>query len=425
MNTQAPCINQENFFTVHGRSSDMNRLASISVALVMVVALAIAALLALRGASHTEIAAPPPALPPASVAAAAAPMPSPVQDTIAQSRSNAIVQAIQKAAPAVVSVNVIQITAERVQDPFSRDFWDLFYSHPRYRLRERRLNTVGSGFIIDAQGHIVTNYHVIENADSVESVRLTDGRVVAVEVVGADPRTDLAVLRAKEPGLPYVELGASGNLMIGEWVIAIGNPFGVLIDDPQPTATVGVVSANHRRVSPGVGEGERLYQDMIQTDAAINPGNSGGPLVNANGQAVGVNTMIFSPSGGSIGLGFAIPIDRVRRVADEIIQYGRRRDPWAGFKVEDVAALQDLRQQLNVQADSGALVVNILTGAPAYEAGLRPGDIITKINGTPILSVNDADFALWSAFVGDTMTLEINRQGQVSAIQFELKELKK
>jgi serine protease Do len=185
-----------------------------------------------------------------------------------------------------------------------------------------------------------------------------------------------------------------------------------------------VVSANHRRVNPKIGEGERLYQDMIQTDAAINPGNSGGPLVNANGQVVGVNTMIFSPSGGNIGLGFAIPIDRVKRVAAEIIQHGRRLDPWAGFKVEDVASLrQDFREQLGVTGEQGALIVNMLTTAPAYDAGLRPGDIITAVNGQPVETASDMDFALWNSFVGDNMTLEINRKGQAKTIQFPLKEL--
>lgn len=349
---------------------------------------------------------------------------SAVTDSITESRRNALVMAIEKVSPAVVSVNVVQMQAERVRDPLSEDFWNLFFSRPRYMLRERRLNSVGSGFIMDREGHIVTNYHVMEDSESLASVRLTDGRVIEAELVGADERTDLAVLRAKEKNLPYVEMGQSSNLMIGEWVIAIGNPFGVLIKDPQPTATVGVVSANHRRVNRSVGRGERLYQDMIQTDAAINPGNSGGPLVNAAGQVVGVNTMIFSPSGGNIGLGFAIPIDRVRRVAAEIIQHGRRLDPWAGFKVEDVASLRrDFREQLGVRSEQGALVVNMLTTAPAYDAGLRPGDIITGANGQPVETAGDMDFALWDSFVGDTMSIEINRKGKTTTLQFPLKEL--
>jgi len=346
------------------------------------------------------------------------------QPAVDDSRRNAIVRAIEKAAPAVVSVNVIQVEAERVLEPFSRDFWDLFYSRPKLLLREKQLNCVGSGFFIDKEGHIVTNYHVVETADKVATVTLADGRVLDVELIGVDKRTDIAVLRAKGADLPSIALGDSNNLLIGEWAIAIGNPFGVLIEDPRPTVSVGVVSANHRRISPSIGEGERLYQDMIQTDAAINPGNSGGPLVNANGEAIGVNTMIFSPSGGSVGLGFAIPINRMRRVAQEIIQFGHRRDPWAGFKVEDIAGLHsDFRAQLGVAVDTGCVVVNLLTTSPVYQAGLRPGDVILGINGQRVDTSVDLDFAFWNLFVGDTVTLDIDRGGQRSQIHFRIEEL--
>ena len=341
------------------------------------------------------------------------------------SRRNAIVRAIESVSPAVVSINVIQVEARRVLDPFARDFWDFFsVPRPRYYLRHKQLNSVGSGFFFDNNGHILTNYHVIESADAVTSVGLADGRVLEVEVVGSDPRTDLAVLKAKGTSLPYAELGDSENLMTGEWVIAIGNPFGVLIRDPQPSVSVGVVSANHRRVSPKVGRGERLYQDMIQTDAAINPGNSGGPLVNANGKVIGVNTMIFSPSGGSVGLGFAIPIDRARRVAEEIIRYGRRRDPWAGFKVEDVSALRDdFRRELGITVDSGCVVANILTDSPAYETGLRPGDTVVEINGRPVGHSYDLDFEIWNLFVGDEVTLQVLRNGKREAMHFVVEEI--
>jgi serine protease Do len=346
------------------------------------------------------------------------------QDPISQSRRNAIVQAIEKAAPAVVSVNVIQVEAQRVLDASSRDFWDLFSARPKVLLREKQIDSVGSGFFIDNEGHIVTNYHVVEGSDKVASVTLADGRIIDVELVGADKRTDIAVLHAKGERLPLIPLGDSNNLLIGEWSIAIGNPFGTLMKDPQPTVSVGVVSANHRRISPTVGEGERLYQDMIQTDAAINPGNSGGPLINANGEAIGVNTMIFSQSGGSVGLGFAIPINRVSRVAKEIIQFGHRRDPWPGFKVEDVADLgPELRQQLSLTTEVGCVVVNQLTSSPAYSAGLRPGDVIVSVNGQSIDSSVDIDFVFWNLFVGDMVNVEVDRSGARKALSFEIKEL--
>ena len=350
---------------------------------------------------------------------------APQQALIDESRRNAIVEAIERVAPAVVSVNVVQMQAERVTDPFSQDFWSLFYAPaPQYRLREKQLNSIGSGFIIDSQGHIVTNYHVVEDAEKVASVTLTDGREVEVELVGGDERTDLAVLHAKGASLPYVPLGDSSRVLIGEWAIAIGNPFGVLMKDPHPSVSVGVISANHRRISPAIAKGERIYQDMIQTDAAINPGNSGGPLINADGEVIGVNTMIFSTSGANVGLGFALPINRVRRVADEIIRYGRRRDPWPGFKVEDITALRrDLRDQLGLRVEEGGIVVNILTSAPAYTAGLQPGDAILKINGEPIRSSSDVDFAIWDLFVDDPVEIEVDRQGTRHTIKFTIQEL--
>ncbi|HOE66199.1 MAG TPA: trypsin-like peptidase domain-containing protein [Candidatus Hydrogenedentes bacterium] len=345
------------------------------------------------------------------------------QDDINATRRNALIRAIEKAAPAVVSVNVV---VEGRVAMMSGDFWDLFAPpRPIYR----KVNTVGSGFIFDPQGYVITNYHVVEDAAKVASVTLPDGREIPVDVIGADKRSDLAVLKARATGLPHIPFGNSNDLLIGEWVIAIGNPFGSLMSDNQPTVSVGVVSAKHRRVNPRVGEGERLYQDLVQTDAAINPGNSGGPLVNAMGQVIGVNTMIFSQSGGSVGLGFAIPINRVARVAREIIDHGRRRDPWAGFKVEDIQTLradyrgQALLQELGARAESGCLVVNILRNSPAYQASLRPGDVILNLNGQKVTGATDIDFALWDLFVGDTVNLEIDRQGRRMTIEFTIQEL--
>jgi len=344
-------------------------------------------------------------------------------DDIGLSRRNAIVRAIERAAPAVVSINVVETRPE--VPPLFRDFWDFFdLPAPRHRMRNRRVDSVGSGFIIDAQGHILTNYHVLEGASAIASVTLPDGRALDAEIVGVDPRTDLALLKAQGSDLPIAVLGETDDLYTGEWVIAIGNPFGPLISDPQPTVSVGVISAKERRLSPTIGKGERLYQKMIQTDAAINPGNSGGPLVNATGQVIGVNTMIFSQSGGNVGLGFAIPISRARRVAAELKQYGRRRDPWAGFKVEDVAGLhRDLLRQQDIAVDHGCLVVNILRDCPAYRAGLRPGDVIVSIAGQPVRRSIDIDFAIWDHFVGDAISIEADRRGERKTFTFVLEEL--
>lgn len=339
------------------------------------------------------------------------------QDDIAASRRNAIVRAIEKASPAVVSINVL---VQHRPDPFG-GYWEFFH---RPTNRYRKVDSIGSGFIFDKRGYILTNYHVIEEADYVSSVTLPDGRDLEAQFVGADKRADLAILKVEGERLPFVELGDSGDLIIGEWLVAIGNPFGGLIDDPVPSVSVGVVSANHRRLSRNVGRGERLYQDMIQTDAAINPGNSGGPLVNASGKVVGVNTMIFSKGGGNEGLGFAVPISRAKRVAQEIIANGRRRDPWPGFRVQDLDTLPRvmLRGQ-PVQVEGGSMVVNILRNAPAFEAGLRPGDIIVRVNGDDITTAIDIDYAFWELFVGDRVTLDVIRESQPMQVSFLVQEL--
>ena len=337
-------------------------------------------------------------------------------DDIDSTRHNAIVRAIEKVAPAVVTINVVEIKTERVADPFFQGFRDIFGAPFGGSIRKRAVEGIGSGFLIDDKGHIITNYHVLQDADAISSVTLPDGRNLDVEVVGADQRSDLAVLRVREgaANLPYAALGDSEDLLTGEWAIAIGNPFGNMMRDPQPSVSVGVVSANHRRVSREVGGGDRLYQDLIQTDAAINPGNSGGPLVNAGGAVVGVNTMIFSNSGGYQGLGFAIPINRVKRVVDEIIQYGHRRDPWFGFKgkaLNEVNAA--LLQRYGITATTGVLVVEVAQGSAAEAAGIQPGDVVQYINGKPVEHPTDVDFLNWELFIGDKATMEIERQGKV------------
>jgi len=357
-------------------------------------------------------------------ASSPSPQVSGTMDPIDASRRNALVEAIENTGPAVVTINVISIQRERAMDPFYFDFFDPFGFQRRGRQpRERRVESVGTGFFFDDQGHILTNNHVIENAHEI-AVSLPDGRTLDVEIVGQDTITDLAVLRAEREDVPSAPLGDSDDLHIGEWVIAIGNPFGILMNDPQPSVSVGVVSATERRVEPQAAPQHRLYQDMIQTDAAINPGNSGGPLVTARGEVVGVNTMIFSDGGGSVGLGFAIPINRARRVVNEILEYGRRRNPWAGFHVTDVRGLQErVAQHLGIQTGRGSLVERILEDSPAYRAGLRVGDVITAIDGEPVVSSADVDYAIWSKFVGDSITLEVQRQGETLEFTFEIVEL--
>ncbi|HOQ89493.1 MAG TPA: trypsin-like peptidase domain-containing protein [Candidatus Hydrogenedentes bacterium] len=348
------------------------------------------------------------------------------QSDIDASRNNAIVRAIELAAPAVVTISVVSYQRETVLEPLFEDFWGLFGPPlARPRVRQRAVEGIGSGFIYDDAGHILTNYHVLQGADAIVSVTLPDRRRLEVEVVGGDERSDIAVLRVKgdTSSLPRVALGDSDGLRLGEWVIAIGNPFGMLMRDSQPSVSVGVVSAVHRKVSRTIGNGERLYQDLIQTDAAINPGNSGGPLVDARGRVVGINTMIFSNSGGYQGLGFALPINRVKRVADELIRYGRRRDPWFGFRGQSVAETDPYTlSQIGVSVDTGVLVTEVVRDTPAAKAGLQPGDVVLAINGEVVEHPLDVDFINWALFVGDTAEFDVARGSKTLRMKLRLEE---
>jgi serine protease Do len=298
------------------------------------------------------------------------------------SRRNAIVAAAERVGPSVVSVNVVatQIVRERGPGPFMGDPYFERLFPPRYR--ERQVEGLGSGFIVSADGYVLTNDHVVRGATEIV-LTLLDGRQLPARLVGTDPATDLAVLKVDARDLPVAPLGNSDDLMIGEWAIAIGNPFGYLLADPNPSVTVGVVSAIGRdvRSDPGISPDQgQVWSNMIQTDAAINPGNSGGPLVNAQGEVIGVNAFIFSAgSGGSIGLGFAIPINRAQRVLTDIVRFGEIRHPWVGLHLADVESGSGSRT-------TGALVRRVDPGSPADRAGIRSGDHIVAAGGRPLRS---------------------------------------
>ncbi|MFN2421373.1 MAG: trypsin-like peptidase domain-containing protein [Gemmatimonadota bacterium] len=301
--------------------------------------------------------------------------------SIDMSRRTAIVAAAQRVGPSVVSVNVVatQIVHERGAGPFMGDpFFERLFP-PRYR--ERQVEGLGSGFIVSEDGYVLTNDHVVRGATEIV-ITLLDGRQFPARLVGTDPATDLAVLKVEARDLPIAPLGNSDDLLIGEWAIAIGNPFGYLLADPNPSVTVGVVSAVGRdvRSDPGVSPQGQVWSNMIQTDAAINPGNSGGPLVNAQGEVIGVNAFIFSGgSGGSIGLGFAIPINRAQRVLTDIVHFGEIRHPWVGVHLADAESGNGMHAQ-------GALVRRVDPGSPADRAGIRPGDRIVAAGGRPLRS---------------------------------------
>ncbi|MBI5155080.1 trypsin-like peptidase domain-containing protein [Candidatus Poribacteria bacterium] len=315
---------------------------------------------------------------------------------------------VARVSPSVVSVGAIKQTV--VYDHYA-DFFSPFFMRPR--TAHQKMPYLGSGFLVDKEGHIVTNFHVIE--DSVEVfVTFTDGRELPAKVLDADRFIDVALLEVDSPKdeLPEpIVLGDSDQLQIGETALAIGNPFGNLIEDPRPTVTKGVVSALHRSFRPDP-QNMRVYQDMIQTDAAINPGNSGGPLVDEEGRVIGINTFIFSNSGGSVGLGFAIPINRARNFIEEIKTHGHLRDLLIDFDA----------LTLNTPRIRGAVVNFVQENGPADKAGLDVGDVITEIDGRSIASREDVLLLLASKQVDDNLKLTVWREGQERAINYQVSE---
>jgi serine protease Do len=333
-----------------------------------------------------------------------------VSDSVDAIRRTALVRAAQRVAPSVVSVNIL---AQEAVQPTS-----LFESLLVPPGAEREVAGLGSGFIVDARGLVLTNEHVVHGATQIV-VTLSDGRDFPAKVVGTDDVNDIALLRLELPEgadpLPVAPLGNSDSLMIGEWVVAIGNPFGFLLSNTEPTVTAGVVSGVHRNIIPdreqaeGGGEGG-YYLDMIQTDAAINPGNSGGPLVNALGQVIGVNSSILSKSGGNEGLGFAIPIDRARRVAADLVDDGHVNRPWVGLQV-DTAETDQWGHSHAVR------IANVAPGSPAAKAGIRPGSILVAVGKREIHTPLDWNAVMLDAGVGKPLTLTLRRDGRDQAIE--------
>ncbi|MGE0552418.1 MAG: trypsin-like peptidase domain-containing protein [Gemmatimonadales bacterium] len=310
------------------------------------------------------------------------------------SRRTAIVDAATRVAPSVLSVNVTSRRRVQSRDPF--DFFSFFVP----RSGEQVVQSWGTGFVLRSDGIIVTNQHVVENAETI-TVSLSDGTDLPATLVGEDPTTDIAVLKVDRQ-LPAVTIGSSQDLLIGEWVVAVGNPYSYLLGNSEPTVTAGVVSATGRNVLPNNAQ-PGLYLDMIQTDAAINPGNSGGPLTNAAGEVVGVNSFIFSSSGGSVGLGFAIPIERVLRVANELVKEGAVRRAWTGLSVAGASAMRDWKSQ------GGVAVTAVDPGGPAARAGFSEGMILEEANGRRLRNYLDWEAVKLDLHVGDTVAVRVKR----------------
>ena len=318
-------------------------------------------------------------------------------------RRTPVVVAIEKVSPAVVNISTEQLVRERVNpfgglhDEFMREF-DHFFDD-MFPMQERLRQTLGSGVIIDEDGYILTNAHVILQASKI-TVTLPDHRECGATVVGADPNIDLAILKINvDAALPVPDVGESDDVMIGETVIAIGNPFGL-----EHTVTTGVLSAQNRSIQ---GSDGRVYNNFLQTDASINPGNSGGPLVNLDGELIGINTAIYARAQ---GIGFAIPIDRAMRAVDELLQYGEVKRAWIGVQVQSLT--DALSRQFGFDGSYGVLVTDVMSGGPAQEAGLAVGDIVTRVNDLPVHSHTEFYAKATGLLVGETATLNVFRGGE-------------
>ena len=328
-------------------------------------------------------------------------------------------QLAKQASPSVVNISTVKVIKRGghgsvpfggplgPQDPF-KDFFERFFGDQIPR--DYRQQSLGSGFVIDKDGFILTNNHVVENTEEIK-VKLADKREYDAKIVGRDTKTDLALIRIESdhPLVPLA-LGDSDKLYVGDWVIAIGNPFGL-----EATVTAGIVSAKYRDIGAG------SYDNFIQTDASINPGNSGGPLLNTAGEVVGINTAILSRSGGSVGIGFAIPINMAKDLLPQL-KKGKVVRGWLGVMIQKITP--DLKEKLGLKDEKGALVADVTAGGPAEEAGIKRGDVIVSFGGEEIKEMHDLPYIVASTSVGEKVTVEVIRKGKKKSFQVKTGELK-
>jgi Do/DeqQ family serine protease len=337
------------------------------------------------------------------MALAATPAVAAMPPAVSESGLPTLAPMIKKVSPAVVNIATRGTIRERgaqnplLDDPFFRRFFDV---PPDNGPRARPFQSAGSGVIFDARsGYIVTNAHVVENASEI-TVTLQDGRDLKAEIIGSDTPSDVAVLKVKPDGLTQIPLGDSARMEVGDFVVAIGNPFGL-----QHTVTSGIISGLSRS-----GINPDGYEDFIQTDASINPGNSGGALVNLRGELIGINTAILSRSGGNIGIGFAIPVNMARSVMEQLIRYGSVKRGQLGVSMYTVTP--DIAHSLGLPSAVGALVSQVVEGSPADQAGIRTGDVITAVNGQPVKSNSELRNTIGLLRVGDKVEIGLLRDGK-------------
>lgn len=335
----------------------------------------------------------------------------------ASERPDSFADQVEKLSPAVVNISTTTVVndgqaMDMPQFPPGSPFEEFFKNFGDNN-RQRKAQSLGSGFIIDDDGIVVTNYHVIENAEEIRVV-LADETSFTAEVLGQDQKTDIAVLKI-DPGdtkLTAVSFGDSDKLRVGDWVLAIGNPFGL-----GGTVTAGIVSARGRDIGNGP------YDDFIQTDASINRGNSGGPLFNTDGDVIGINTAIYSQSGGSVGIGFAISSNLAERVAGQLIEFGQTRRGWLGVYIQEVTP--DIAESLGLDDDIGALISSVNEDGPAAKGGIQPGDVIVKFDGKPIEKMRDLPRIVAETDIGAKVKVELFRQGKRETVTVTLGELEK
>ncbi|MBN1849615.1 MAG: DegQ family serine endoprotease [Deltaproteobacteria bacterium] len=322
---------------------------------------------------------------------------------------------VKKASPSVVYISTVKTVKGPGQIPFpfgpDSPFGDFFDRYFRDQIpRDFKQEALGTGFIIDKEGYILTNNHVVEKSDDIK-VKLADGKEYEADIIGKDPKTDLALIKINpDQELTALPLGNSDEPEVGDWVVAIGNPFGL-----GNTVTAGIVSAKYRNIGAGA------YDNFIQTDASINPGNSGGPLLNTKGEVIGINTLIYSQSGGNIGIGFAIPINMVKDLLPQLKE-GKIVRGWLGVIIQEITS--ELKEKLDLKDENGALVADVPTGGPAEEAGIQRGDVIVSFDGQEIKSSKELPYLVASTPVGKTVTVEVVRDGKKISVKVKIGELK-